>query len=960
MTPDRFTAVEGRELEYLHARLAAHFEQLQARRAEAPQPAPIFALEHGLSEAELLLLRTHVCAAVRRGHLARETWLPFIVYAAELGYEYSGDEFWQTFQARTPGWAIYGDRQYVRRNFIKFKETFNGAQPSGPWAVHFSIICWPITHAVLPTDLQRQLARLLFEYRRALTADLLHDPDELGRRLAARTWQASSRFQNFAQNTELLGRVASALLLGGEEDSPYLLTSTLRRIVDDLEQEREARLWLRDAKSTASHVRTRGFRPGVRRSELGQTRRSEALAPSTDPEFWLRREDHKWVVYVDFPDLSVLGERFPAVRDELNRLRAQIAGTANSPIASGRLLYGRQRFRLEEWPPPNAPLVQLEGGSTETNRLLSDQCVLGRPGPWLFRLRERGMAVEVRGGSVRPGHEYILLSPSSLPSPLPVWMTEAEVATGGIYAYGIQTPAILGDDDLSTLSSIGVSSVTEVEIRPAGLVPALWDGEGAAEWFVGETPMLAISTTRSVAHAVLTVDSEPELIPWPDGGAPMFVSIGSLDVGVHPLAVSLIGAGDDERVSEGSFDILIRAPAARPAGGSIREGLMMLPAPVNPSFEELWDGKAILEVLGPPRVEVAIDITLLDRSRRQLAQQCATTALPVDGAKWLALFASRCRDNSVFQEVYDDAEACAVAVQHPLLGRVSLRAERLFAPLRWSGGKDREGRYVRLIDNTEGTSTEVEYYDFARPDLPVLADIGEDHRVRAPSGGLVLARAGEYSAAVILPREVRSLADIDLSPRLGDRARSLPELMALLALARSWAGASLTANPIGEWGRYRVLSGITGELCALIGGGRWASIERRLAQAGVEPDPSRLQAAVGEERYQARLAADLALHIHEWTAEAPEDRASAFAERLVRYAPWLMSGTDSRSMAEFLLRLASQPASLARWPAVEVRAKLEQTLNSPVLLRAARFLVLALEAEQVTDDAPPVGRWTWR
>src|SRR3954454_8643828 len=142
----------GEELEYLHARLHDHFEQLQADRARAPTPAPIFALEHGLTDPELLLLRAHVCEAVRQRRFGRDAWLPFVVYAAEVGYAYSGDEYWQTFEARTPGWSTNGNRQYIRRNFIRFKDTFSGAQPTGAWSVHFSIICWPITHAVLPTD----------------------------------------------------------------------------------------------------------------------------------------------------------------------------------------------------------------------------------------------------------------------------------------------------------------------------------------------------------------------------------------------------------------------------------------------------------------------------------------------------------------------------------------------------------------------------------------------------------------------------------------------------------------------------------------------------------------------------------------------------------------------------------------------------------------------------------------
>jgi hypothetical protein len=256
--------------------------------------APLFALEHGLSRPELALLKARVASAVRGGCVPRDFWLPLVVYATEVGYEYSGDEYWQTFEASTPGWVEHGDRQSMRQRFREFRENFGGAEPTGPWARHFSIICWPITHAVLPADLQRHLARLLFEYRRALTSELLVDPDELGRHLAARSWQASSRFQNFAQNTRLLGRVAAALLVGEDQQSPYLLDSTLGRIVGDLSEERQARRWLRDAKSTAARVRTRGFRPAGgprgRRSGTG----AQVDHPAADPDLWLQNEQDSW------------------------------------------------------------------------------------------------------------------------------------------------------------------------------------------------------------------------------------------------------------------------------------------------------------------------------------------------------------------------------------------------------------------------------------------------------------------------------------------------------------------------------------------------------------------------------------------------------------------------------------------------------------------------------------------
>jgi hypothetical protein len=36
-----------------------------------------------------------------------------VVYAAEIGYNYAGEEYWQTFASSTPGWAESGNHQYI-------------------------------------------------------------------------------------------------------------------------------------------------------------------------------------------------------------------------------------------------------------------------------------------------------------------------------------------------------------------------------------------------------------------------------------------------------------------------------------------------------------------------------------------------------------------------------------------------------------------------------------------------------------------------------------------------------------------------------------------------------------------------------------------------------------------------------------------------------------------------------
>ena len=232
------------ELEKWEARLSSHFEELRKQRANRDDANPIFALEHGLSEQEVQdlssALRTHI--AVRpplRGHA-----MVWIVYASELGYRYSGDEFWQTFERETPGWSTFGNRYWLRARFHQFQREFDGAEPSGTWAEQFSIICWPITHAILPKDLQRQFARVLYESRRSYSGDILQRPTRLGELIEARSWNASSRFQNFVQETRLVGQIAAALLLEGAFGSADLIhPATLQRISEDLDGERQRREW---------------------------------------------------------------------------------------------------------------------------------------------------------------------------------------------------------------------------------------------------------------------------------------------------------------------------------------------------------------------------------------------------------------------------------------------------------------------------------------------------------------------------------------------------------------------------------------------------------------------------------------------------------------------------------------------------------------------------------------------
>src|SRR6185295_2143280 len=140
-------------LEIWQRRLEKHFAELAATRAASGYP--LFALEHNLTKSDLKEVGQLLHTRLANGLHLDPHWLVWVVYAAEVGYDYEGDEYWGSYEERTPHWRE-ADRSQLRDWFYKFKATYHGVEPSGPWAERFSIIAWPITHAILPRYLQLQ------------------------------------------------------------------------------------------------------------------------------------------------------------------------------------------------------------------------------------------------------------------------------------------------------------------------------------------------------------------------------------------------------------------------------------------------------------------------------------------------------------------------------------------------------------------------------------------------------------------------------------------------------------------------------------------------------------------------------------------------------------------------------------------------------------------------------------
>ncbi|WP_344907795.1 hypothetical protein [Actinomadura meridiana] len=932
-------------LQYFHETLDSHFGDLRDARAKLEPSSPVFALEHDLSPEDLELLKDAVREAIKSRYLARcrEAWLPFVVYAAEMGYGYVGDEYWTTFSSLTPRWTSQ-ERSTIRAWFVRFHERYGGARPTGAWANHFRIIAWPITHAVLPTYLQRYLAQLLFEFRGALTSELLDDPETLGIRLARRASNYTERFRIFCENTALVGQLAVALLSGENEPTPYLSAATLARIVDGLSKEQQAHHWLKSARASASRVR--GFQPTGTAGAAQPA--SKYLPRATDPRLFLRY-DGGWNAHAKLPDLTVLGAGMEAAYSQLRVSRATVSG-ATRPIPPSGLLYPGQEVQFARWPQPDQPFLQLDRGDEETNRILATQCVITKGPWWLFRRQGTGLAIEVKGKFVRPGHEYVLVGVDTLSAPAVPWCGQVVIKAGGVKAYRFLVPPQLSENEKAALQAAGLTVVSHVAIRPVGIVASAWDGEGEAEWLAGEPAMLGIRSDLLPNRARVVIAGAVYFLEWSPGEPELLFTLEGLPVGTHELGVKLLGGGD-RQLAAGSLVVTIRDPQVRPEGAAIGEGIRALATPTRPTLAELWDDRAVVTIDGPPGTEAVLRVTLRGGQTEPLAELRRSVRLPLEEGDWRAV-AKSIRTDQRFANAYDDAESCVLTVARDGVGFATFTCERGFRPLRLRFARTHDGAVVAtLVDRTDSGNTSLDFYDIEAPLTAIQKDPAEPFDV-PPRGGLAIARAGDAVAAAILPTNPNAVLRMPpAQPVVSSGAHSSSEVMRLAEGHQRWITAELPADAFAAYEQQIVGDAIARAIGTLIGGSYWAAIERKVAGAQDAADHLEgMQDAVGISTEHKALASTIAYSLYKWLK--PEDLLLGFHEVITPHlAAHGISGKPSTP--HFLLMLAGWRGYITEWEPSEAAFVLEQVLKSPVLYRAARFAVLGRRA---LNDADGVER----
>lgn len=932
-------------LDQWQERMERHFEALSKSREASG--LPLFALEHGLSNAETEEIGVQLRAQLNKRSRLGSHWLLWTIYAAERGYTYEGGEYWQSFEEATPGWDNR-DRYRISAWFSLFQKKYNGFKPYGSWASHFRIIAWPITHAVLPRYLQRQFAQTLYVLRFQLARLNTIEPTAIGRLLATNVFDASTRFEQFLQQEELVGRMVLALLHQqevGKGEEP-LLPATLDRIVCDLESIRNARSWLKETSRVVSDrfkglSKGNGFRSLGGLQERGTGPEKEAR-PDIRPDLWLRYKGKGvWDLQVDIPSFKDLAALNPDVRQFLKETRCLLnGGSVRKP--AGWLLLGRRQAVLREWPDPERPLVDFEKPNGTVAHLLETECRMEKGPHWLFRVGRDGIARGITGRIVRPGCEYIVVSMSPV-GELLEGMEPCAVNCPDIHAVYFSVPKELSDAYEQWLKKKDFEVARTIRVWPSGFPGRRWDGEGKSEWLTTERPCIGILSDHQVETYQISLNGKESLVVNAGNpGSPNFIQLSELPPGRHSLTIRAqhSGAKSDRPPShEGYLELRVREPEPWMPGSASHAGLIASVEPHDAALNTFWENECALSVYGPPSRQVTPYIALQSAGEEEIfyCQVCDPLELPITPVIWEKRFSDFLRREKREWD-YLEASSGMLVLDGGDLGRYVMRFEHEVRPLRWVIRQSGEGLSVRVVDETgqEGVEPECYFFEMEQPRVGQRLELSEAIKGRSVEspGGLFVAKTREYRSAVIVSTGLTGggLEGLGVHPRHGHISPEPQAICELLNELRCWYTAHVTGYLAGAR-RLQVTNRLMLGVVGMMAGWDWSRTEEKLI-SGVDVANSMerlhtLALKKGGFASAVRLKAPKVIGdqdaLSAWYFELSKRFAICFDEELCR----------------FVIDLASRPHSLPLLYPESLPDLIRRAQSYKNLIRGARLAVFS-------------------
>ena len=911
-------------------------QELEARFGQPPgqhlEDRGLFALEHGLP-IDMAALASALSEQLQYGTPNKAFWLAWVVFATEVGYDYAGAEYWQTFNERLPAWRAIDTnkcRSRIRMWFQRFASAYNGVRPSGTWAQQFRIIAWPITHAILPKDLQYQFAKSLHHNRYQIAAE--SNPLAIGRLIHHRSVHPSSRFREFCEQEELVGRIALALLGADTENLP-LSPETTRRIVSDLETTQEAREWLQEARADVRRIR------GTRRQRTPQ----EAAPPPRSrfnlrPSLLLSPENDAWRVGIQTPSFAPLAAGSPEVAQYLRETKVRFEGGTGSWHPAEILTTSSKLHGLQRWP-DDGVVLRFKDAFPAFEHLVRQETTLGKGPLWVCRISNDRLAREIRSHHVRPSQKYIVLAradytfrPSSIIRPV-------DLRCEGLIGIQLSLPERVTDDLRHELKTLGLSFTSTVRIWPAGLPAVSWDGEGQSEWLTTDAPCFGIDIDHDVAAVEVALDGVSSLrIPRAGVHGPSWVQLPPLPPGEHRLVVEVKDRADQTGspgASRGEVILEVRDPLGLEETIHRRGGLMVIATPTDAVLEDLERGAIQVEVFGPAGREVQwfLKINDYETDRKSVTLPTKLTDL-----------SDRLSDKE--KEELGGSSICHLVICADEIGTFELKLERENRPLRWLLRRSRRESTIRLVDDAAlGAHSQCQMALLSQPCVAQILDYDaciEGILVQSPGALFVVAGRDHMDTVIVSQPSQEALHDLTQlvpAPELDGFALSPERVPSDIDVLTLWSRAR-AIGPLGASTRNKVVRTMRNALVRLVCGYGWADAELKFESSIQDAEAiAVLGDAISNRVEWKNFPAKLRLSYREVLDLTP-----------VQVVTWLLKITTAfhlctdTNLVERALRYLTDPRGFVA-SSRDVALDVQVLVSHGELVRGVRYLQILLEGK---------------
>jgi len=970
-------------LDHWQEKIYDAFNLLDDFRSDTPNQNPIFALEHGLSASELDCLKADIRTHIANYEPYDRHWLPWVVYATEIGYTYDGQEYWQTFESNTSGWTRLRDRNrfWIRECFIEFQKKFNVAKPSGPWAEHFTNICWPIRHAILPHYLQHQLAKALFDLHLSFRSEHFQSPSVLGNFISTHCRTGTKRFRELLEDSALVGQFCMALLLHNNKISEeLLLKETQIRIVADLSKEQKERSWLESAQMQAM-VKYKGLHQnkvigrGYGNREIPDRIEEEPFRIDTKPKIFLYPmvKGEGYAVKLELQDLRSFAECFRNYEPFIANNFCTINGTTGSPLPKGMFLRPGPHpvYPLNRWPSSNETLIKYEDAPPELHSLLSMNNFIPAGEIHLFKISMDNIGYEIYEKNLRPNQKYVIVSMSPIERDGMVFKP-FNLECEGVYSALVETPNEFTSDFENLVKKHGLRCVKSLRVWPVGIPTKDWDDEGYAVWLAGDHIRFAIQADYELERIEVTIndDDDPYLIDTPESNCePILFDIPFLPPGNNQIEIKAIPKYKSQNENiVGYLTAIVIEPQVQDAKTLNQGSLKGFVYPENPSMEEIWTNDISIEIYGPVGQDIECKVRYLDSKTNAVIREKRISGLklPILSEQWRKNFAALINRDESMQEAYDEAHSCELFFYAEEKGYFTISGERKFTPIRWAIHKSGNHMKLRYINDTEIVNFKILRYEFATPDLFEDIDkVENDQTVECEKGGLFLIQGDdEINDSIIMMPYLRkiTLDNMMILPKLC-KSYNWGNIRQLIILYNYWERARVYGTLSDLW-RKQVLKIILSTLCQIIGGKDWEIAEIKYLAKSDSDSLTKLKQCISEKSSDLSIGSIIERDIKNIASKEILERKDYFENLFSKQIKNLVEihHTDfrinrktiirkapARLLPEFILRLSSVPNTLLAWNEEKYEQLIKYLKDNPMIFRAGRYMVLAVENQYASE-----------